>query len=398
MVDALQHFRLARRRLRILPRPQSPVTPVDLLLDRLGAVGKRQRAAFTLVELLVVIAIIGILVALLLPAVQGAREASRRTSCMNNLKQIGIALQNHHDALSALPKGAMISEGTLWSGFILPYVEEDALKKLVTISTESDSFNWACPNPFYTYPLADPSFKNLQACETVIPMYRCPSAGLPEHVQHKTADSYYYQSRTPGSYIGCASGIIVNQLMYNHQPLIRSVRLLEQADGVLVGVKVAFSNPVLPQTPISFRKIDDGLSKTIVVGEAVPDIAALQSAPIDSNGYPRVEPVGGAIKDHWYIGSDDVDTGSGYDVAEALGSTGVPPNLHKQGDTYSCASWTVSNAGCQALQLSFSSEHPGIVQVVMCDGSVQQIEDGIDSFAWSKMGTRSQKFDRVPTP
>jgi prepilin-type N-terminal cleavage/methylation domain-containing protein len=355
------------------------------------------KAAFTLVELLVVIAIIGILVALLLPAIQSAREASRRASCMNNLRQIGLALQNHHDSLGALPKGAMIGEGTLWSGFILPYVEEEALKKLVTISTESDGFNWACPSPFYTYPLSDPSFKNLQACETVIPMYRCPSTGSPEHMQHKTADSFHYQSRVPGSYIGCASGIVENQVTHN-LPQLPSRRLLEQADGVLVGVSVAFLRPRLPESPISFRQIEDGTSKTIAVGEAVTDFEALQAGTVDSNGYPRPETAGGTVKDHWYIGSDDVDTGDGYDVAEALGSTGVPPNLQKAGGTYSCANAGVSNAGCQALQLSFSSDHPGIVQVVMCDGSVQRVEDQIDPIIWSKMGTRSEKFDRVQLP
>ena len=357
---------------------------------------RRVGLGFTLVELLVVIAIIGILVALLLPAVQAVREASRRASCMNNLKQIGIALQNHHSALNELPKGAMIGEGTMWSAFILPYAEEDTLKKLVTISTESDGFNWACPNPFYSYPLSDPYFKNLIACETVIPMYRCPSAALPEHLQHKTPDGWFYQSRVPGSYIGCASGIIENQLIHN-SPQLRGRRLMEQADGALVGVTVAYRNPLLPQTPIAFRQIEDGTSKTIAVGEAVSDLQALQAGPVDGNGYPKAELVGGTFKDHWYVGSDDIDTGAGYDISEALGSSGVAPNLHKAGGIYSCASGKVIDLGCQALQLSFSSEHPGIVQVVMCDGSVQQVEDGIDSFVWSKMGTRSEKFDR-PTP
>jgi prepilin-type N-terminal cleavage/methylation domain-containing protein len=354
-------------------------------------------AAFTLVELLVVIAIIGILVALLLPAIQAARESARRASCMNNLRQIGIALINHHGALGELPKGAMIGEGTLWSAFILPYAEETALKNLVTISTASDGFNWACPNPFYTYPLTDPFFSNLQACETVIPMYRCPSNGAPEHMQHKTADTWYLQSHVPASYIGCASGIIENQNLHV-LPQIRSARNMEQADGVLVGIKVAFLNPTLPDTPISFRKIVDGTSKTIAVGEAVHDYVAMQSAPVDSNGYPRQEFVGGTRKDHWYIGSDDIDTGSGSDVSEALGSTGVPPNLHKRGGIYNCANNSVANTGCQALQLSFSSEHPGIVQVVMCDGSVQSVAEDVDLDVWSKMGTRAEKFDRRPPP
>jgi prepilin-type N-terminal cleavage/methylation domain-containing protein len=356
---------------------------------------RRKVSGFTLVELLVVIAIIGILVALLLPAIQAAREAARRSQCQNNLKQIGLALQNHHSTLNELPKGAMIGEGTLWSGFILPYAEEDTLKNLLTISLTSDGYNWGNEKPVYSYPVTDERFRNLTACETVIPMYRCPSAGLPEHIQFKTYDPYYYQARSPGSYIGCASGIIENQFLHK-LPQIKSVRNLEQADGALVGVTVAFNNPVLPQTPISFRQIEDGTSKTIAVGEAVPNIQDIQAGTPDGNGYPPGEPKGGTYKDHWYCGSDDVDTNPGGDVSEGLGSTGVAPNLHKAGGIYSCTGViTPGNAGCQALQLSFSSEHPGVVQVVMCDGSVSQVESDIDLTVWSKMGTRSQKFDRV---
>ena len=77
------------------------------------------------------IAIIGILVALLLPAVQAAREAARRSQCMNNLKQIGIALQNYHSSHKTFPMGAAFQEGTTWSGFLLPYMEETALADLV---------------------------------------------------------------------------------------------------------------------------------------------------------------------------------------------------------------------------------------------------------------------------
>ena len=82
---------------------------------------------FTLVELLVVIAIIGILVALLLPAIQAAREAARRSQCMNNLKQMGIALQNYHSSHKTFPMGVALGEGAMWSGFLLPYLEEAAL-------------------------------------------------------------------------------------------------------------------------------------------------------------------------------------------------------------------------------------------------------------------------------
>ncbi len=88
-------------------------------------------SGFTLVELLVVIAIIGILVALLLPAVQAAREAGRRTQCTNNLKQMGLALHNHHDSLRRFPPGGDRSPvggyGPSWMVHILPYIEQNSL-------------------------------------------------------------------------------------------------------------------------------------------------------------------------------------------------------------------------------------------------------------------------------
>src|ERR1700704_1333018 len=85
------------------------------------------RRGFTLVELLVVIAIIGVLVALLLPAVQAAREAARRIKCQNNLKQIGIGLHNYHDTIGCFPPGATKSNTTSWHVHVLPFMEQKNL-------------------------------------------------------------------------------------------------------------------------------------------------------------------------------------------------------------------------------------------------------------------------------
>src|SRR5829696_2432554 len=114
---------------------------------------------FTLVELLVVIAIIGILVAFLLPAVQAAREASRRSQCQNNLKQIGVALQNHHDTRRAFPMGrnGMDQKAVSWAFFILPYLEETAIYN-----------SWAP-----TFRVDDD--RNASAMRTPVETYACPS-------------------------------------------------------------------------------------------------------------------------------------------------------------------------------------------------------------------------------
>src|ERR1700755_2229205 len=94
---------------------------------------RKARGAFTLIELLVVIAIIAVLIALLVPAVQKVREAAARTQCVNNLKQVGLAMHNHHDAKKYLPPLSNVNTGGAyvhtWSTWILPFIEQDTLFK-----------------------------------------------------------------------------------------------------------------------------------------------------------------------------------------------------------------------------------------------------------------------------
>ncbi len=118
----------------------------------------RRARAFTLVELLVVIAIIGILVALLLPAVQAAREAARRMSCQNNMKQLGLALHNYHDTHKALPPSSTRSPRHSWAPFLLPFIEQGNLY---------DQYDW---NRNWDHR------NNQPAITTPVSVFRCPSA------------------------------------------------------------------------------------------------------------------------------------------------------------------------------------------------------------------------------
>ncbi len=127
----------------------------------------RKRAGFTLIELLVVIAIIAVLVALLLPAVQQAREAARRSSCKNNLKQLGLAFHNFNDTYRELPPGVRSAWGMSWTWDILPYLEQPAVYELMPDDPLSDSGHWGGTDAR--------SLGLIQITRTNVPVFHCPS-------------------------------------------------------------------------------------------------------------------------------------------------------------------------------------------------------------------------------
>jgi prepilin-type N-terminal cleavage/methylation domain-containing protein len=129
---------------------------------------ERKNGAFTLVELLVVIAIIGILVALLLPAIQTAREAARRSSCINNMRQIGLAFHNYLDAKKALPPAILNKPKTSTHTFVLPYLEESNVGQLYKFNSDWDSA------------------ANSKAIQNEIPIFRCPT--VPDQGRQFIAD------------------------------------------------------------------------------------------------------------------------------------------------------------------------------------------------------------------
>src|SRR3954453_11660663 len=124
----------------------------------------KPRPGFTLIELLVVIAIIGVLIALLLPAVQAAREAARRSQCTNNLKQLGLGLHNYHQGVGSFPMGSSRANGATWNnwsaqGLMLPYMEQQAIYNAI-------NFNWEVTQSV-----------NTTAAYTTISSFLCPSDG-----------------------------------------------------------------------------------------------------------------------------------------------------------------------------------------------------------------------------
>lgn len=181
------------------------------------------RAGFTLVELLVVIAIIGILIGMLLPAVQQVREAARRISCGNHLRQIGIALNNHHSSFAKFPVGGLEFRGPLdpdgrqiaWSAFLLPFIEQSNVHRQIDFSKGFDSL------------------ENQVAAAALIDIYVCPSSAR---------GSQLSEGRGPCDY----GGIFGERISSPNNP----------PKGLLVYDK-----------SFSFRDIRDGSSNTLIVAE-----------------------------------------------------------------------------------------------------------------------------------
>jgi prepilin-type N-terminal cleavage/methylation domain-containing protein/prepilin-type processing-associated H-X9-DG protein len=225
----------------------SPIGNLMMELSVRKLASRRSFAAFTLVELLVVIAIIGILVALLLPAIQAAREAARRSQCANNLKQIGLALLNYHDSKRHFPQGYTgfvkytdadddeapidTTPGWNWATEILPYCEEQTLYSSIR----------------FDLPVEDPL--NKQAIATVISPYLCPSdqgiIGGPPVITVTDGVGTTLALAAPSSYTAICG-----------DDLTETGHKLEEGSGIF------FRN-----SHVRLADVTDGSSKTIMVGE-----------------------------------------------------------------------------------------------------------------------------------
>jgi len=296
----------------------------------------RKLRGFTLVELLVVIAIIGVLVALLLPAVQSAREAARRTQCANNLKQMGIGLHNYHDTFQKLPFG-WSDRGAGWTTMLLPYIEQQNLWSTLKFN-ESD--NWDSANT-----------DNQRACGTFINTFRCPSMGVvPRHV-----DNQSIPGRVPTSYRGVASSTADSD---DTSTSVKK-RSLEMLD--MEGLFFCCSH-------VRLAEITDGSSNTLMIGES-----RWETFTQDGNQM-----------DFWYIGSPQVDpcncrTGEGAtEQSEFCGSTGVPFNAR-----------AIPSTTGYVKELSFTSLHPNGAQFCLADGSVRFVTFSINQPTYQALGSRN---------
>ncbi len=293
----------------------------------------KRRNAFTLVELLVVIAIIGILVALLLPAVQAAREAARRMSCGNNLKQLGLALHNYHDTYKTFPSGFIApnvanAEGWGWGALLLPFLEQQPRHDQLGVT------RWNLQQA-----LAQPTLKPL--FDTPIELFMCPSdTGF-------NKPGLIHNNRNFNNGLGAVAGghstpVLVAMSNYigvaGHRDVASNAGNVENT-----GVLYYLSN-------VNLADILDGTSNTLAVGER--DSRDCRSGTWVGVRNPRGDAAQG--------------------VSIVLGHS--RPKLNQDP---TIIPWDMDGLGCGE---GFSSFHPGGAHFVLCDGSVRFITETIDHF------------------
>jgi prepilin-type N-terminal cleavage/methylation domain-containing protein len=319
-------------------------------------------AAFTLVELLVVIAIIGILVALLLPAVQAAREAGRRASCSNNLHQIILATHNYMDTLQALPLAGAYPPsglGDSWSAQarILPYLEQSNLQNLI-------NFNYS-----YTDIVNAP--QHAIATQTHVPPYLCPSENraLP-----RIDGAITHFPLTYGANLGTWMVYDPNTRQSGNGALNVNSKLTEASASDGLSNTLAFAE-VKAYTPY----LRDG-------GNPAGPGAPLPASPAQVAGY------GGSFKP---------DSGHTEWVDGRVHQTGVtavfPPNTkvpYSAGGVDYDIDFNSSREGKSATGITYAavtsrSYHPTLVQVVLLDGSVRSVANAVDVLIWRAMSTRN---------
>lgn len=305
------------------------------------------RDAFTLVELLVVIAIIGILISMLLPAVQQVREAARRVQCANNVRQQSLAMLSHESAHQAFPPGFSFPGRAMWSAFLLPFIEQGNLHSTLDLDGP-----WQGP--------AGASDANVLAQGTWLDYMRCPSANIPEIEFDPLTDG----DRVPSCYLACASGLRAREAGALPWAGLDGDSSNQASDGVF------FAN-----SNTRIAAILDGTSTTIVLGESLPDQDLVGE---DQSG--NVQKV-----DHWYIGSDEltdfasmVPDVSG-ELSECLGSSACLINAIKLGDA----------TPIDEKELAFGSNHNQGINVGFADGHVQFIRESVDAGVFSAIGTRN---------
>lgn len=311
---------------------------------------QRSGAGFTLIELLVVVAIIGVLVGLLLPAVQQAREAARRASCTNNLKQIGLGLANFADVWKERFPPGQFKNSThptvSWSAFLLEFMEQPEVSP--TWSTVADETQPAADSRLYLTERLN-TVVNQKATATLLPFYRCPSVSR-EHSSRQDdriidlnadglIDPTDYEGFACIDYAGNA-GANWSYSSWSRYRLPNSTEMYPARNGMLLN-----NSSTALAAGVPFREITDGLSKTIVVFE----LTGRGTDGSDERGL-------------WASGLNSCAIGPRAKEADAAIINPAEEYAWDHGD----------------YESPLFSDHPGGAQVLLCDGSVHFLRDGMN--------------------
>ncbi|WP_013627841.1 DUF1559 family PulG-like putative transporter [Rubinisphaera brasiliensis] len=337
------------------------------------------RRAFTLIELLVVISIIAILIALLLPAVQQAREAARLASCKNNLKQIGLALHNYHDTFNKLPIGARraapFGHGNSWIVGLLPYLELGNVYDQYVHDISNCSLSLT--NPGLT---TDADFSVLH----------CASSPLPRRVSVNSLGNFEmpmpHYTGISGATNSGAYGTMADD---GYSPILDTACCLPMNQGRVSGLGM-----LVPNKSVSFKDTTDGLSNTITVGEISTDSVDPfgNKARVD-RGFPA----------GWAVGTVNYDTPPDMTVFSPAMITPMftPPPMAATVYNLTTIRYgiNVTNgslpgyfdaaAGVAGANVPLLSEHAGGAQVLMADGSVRFLSENMDLTTLKNMSVRN---------
>jgi prepilin-type N-terminal cleavage/methylation domain-containing protein/prepilin-type processing-associated H-X9-DG protein len=319
--------------------------------DRIPVARSGTSRGFTLVELLVVIAIIGVLVALLLPAVQAARESARRTQCTNNLKQIGIGMVNfeiskkHYPPGEFKPAGVPTGGGLAWSAWFLPYIEEQNLHQQLNFKIDMRV------EPNWKADLTGPA-------NSAIPTYLCPS--MSRHQTQRGLEGRLTDFNNDGKYqSGVGEGLGAIDYIGISGPaksVINYVTGLRYDDNRGVLLNLDSGGPCRSANqcsalPITVRKIIDGTSKTMLVAECSG--RGVSDSNGDLPGSENFNELDGAWASSSNVGKIKLNV-----VSDGYSAINPPAEVN----------WS---------EEEMFSDHPSGVNILMCDGSVHFLRDDV---------------------